>query len=128
MKTPSCEDFELLIPDALTGRLAPDDAAALEAHLAACAACRSAYEDCSRASAALEGSFPSGGTQAAHVWARVAQSVQVQAPAPVRLRAPRRALWAGSGAEPPGRAKKPPVQWGRWRADGRPGRSADCPG
>ncbi|MCY3020974.1 MAG: VIT domain-containing protein, partial [Planctomycetota bacterium] len=82
MNAHTCDDFELLMPDALTGRLAPSDAAAVEAHLTECSACREVYDEFKLTAAVLTGSFPARNESTRPVWTRVARSVQAQRAAP----------------------------------------------
>ncbi|MFH1111182.1 MAG: zf-HC2 domain-containing protein [Planctomycetota bacterium] len=49
-----CEDFQMLLADALGGELSDADRPAFQAHLAQCAPCRAEYESMSRAVRSLQ--------------------------------------------------------------------------
>lgn len=88
--TMTCHDAERLLDDALDGTLAPDDAAALAAHLEGCPACRDLQADLAlirEASAALDRPIAP-----AHGWTALAAQLEREG----RLAAPaRRTPWGG---------------------------------
>jgi predicted anti-sigma-YlaC factor YlaD len=58
--TVDCEDAANLISSRIDGELAAADAAALDAHLGECAACRAAMESCELQDAAMLRAFAGG--------------------------------------------------------------------
>src|SRR5689334_15350948 len=70
----ACDRLDLLLPDLLEGTLPADDRADAEAHLAACARCRSLVDDLTaitRAAATLPPIEPSR-----DLWAGIAQRIE----------------------------------------------------
>jgi anti-sigma factor RsiW len=57
----TCDDTRALLPEVLTGGVADDRRAALEAHLASCVACRREADEISRALALVRASAPPAG-------------------------------------------------------------------
>ncbi|HEY3321656.1 MAG TPA: VIT domain-containing protein [Planctomycetota bacterium] len=95
----NCDDFSLLMPDALSGRLDASEAGELKAHLEECAECRAAFGEMAHASALLERGFTDMEPKTdARLLARVLESAHAKPPVVRRGGAGVPAGWASAAA------------------------------
>ena len=73
-----CDDYEMMIADALSGQLDELSLADFEAHLENCAACQASFERFERTALILENAYPTSSSENAKIWTRVEESLKGQ--------------------------------------------------
>jgi hypothetical protein len=80
----NCDEYELMIADALAGRLDEKSTADFEAHLEKCSACSTILERFERTAALLEEAYPARSVENAKIWKRVEATLHAKPALPER--------------------------------------------